>query len=397
MNIAGIGCCLVDYVYTDFRYNHPVFQRLLSKTAGDGGIIPGGLVFSEDLEKFAQTPYAQLLKDLLGDAPPDIANLGGPSVVAMVHASQILHGTGIHTGFYGGLGDDQRGDQVRGFLGKTPLSVTMKTFSGEFSPTTLVLSDPIQQDGKGERTFINTIGAAGSYSPEDIPDELYQSDIVLAGGTALVPRIHDSLGDIQKKAKQNGCITVVGTVYDFRNQKKNPNVPWPLGSEGSYQYTDLLIADAEEALKLTGENSLKQAAERFIEFGVGALMITHGAKEILVWSNGGILSETPLTAMPVSKYIDDMLDAHPEKRKDSTGCGDNFVGGVIASMAMQMKEAPEKKVDLYEACTWGASSGGFACMYHGGTYYEQSPGEKRAAIEPVAEAYRKQTAAYREK
>jgi len=32
-------------------------------------------------------------------------------------------------------------------------------------------------------------------------------------------------------------------------------------------------------------------------------------------------------------------------------------------------------------------SGGFACFYHGGTYYEDYPGEKAARIEPYLKSY----------
>ena len=72
------------------------------------------------------------------------------------------------------------------------------------------------------------------------------------GGTALVPQIHDNLTSILKKAKSRSSITIVNTVFDFRNEKSNPGKNWPMGdSDESYLYIDLLIADKEEALRLT--------------------------------------------------------------------------------------------------------------------------------------------------
>ena len=390
MEIAGIGCCLIDHVYTNFTYENEGFRKLLSKTGGDGGIIQGGLVFAEDVETFAGRPFPQILSELVGNAEPTISNLGGPSVVAMVHASQILADMDVRVRFFGAIGTDSQGQQIKEFLSRTPLSYELKEYPEEHSPSTVVLADPSQHSGKGERSFINTLGAARIYGPENVPEEFFRSDIVLCGGTALVPRLHDTLGDILEKAKQHGCITVVGTVYDFRNEKANPESPWPLGGSKAYQNIDVLLTDAEEALRLTGKKDLKTAAKEFISHGIGSLFITHGAKEILVWSKGTLFEAFPLTAMPVSAHVDDILEEYPDKRKDTTGCGDNFVGGVISSICMQLQQASKKPLDIREACAWGAASGGFTCMYHGGTFYEQRPGDKRKEIEPIVAAYRQQ-------
>jgi len=391
MKIAGVGCCLVDYVYSDFRYEHPLFQELLSKKPGDGGIIPGGLVFSEDLEAFAGKPFDELLRQLVEGKLPDISNLGGPSVVALVHAAQMLYYTDADVVFYGGIGKDERAEQIRSFLDKTPIQYEFKTFPHLSSPSTLVFSDPTEHGGKGERSFINTIGAAGAYTVDDIPESCYDADILLCGGTALVPQIHEGLGTILRRAKQKGCITVVGTVYDFKNEKRNPGKPWPLGDADSYQYIDLLITDAEEALKLTGAETLEEAGRLFIKFGASSAIITHGAKEVLVCSQGGLFQPISLTKMPVSKYVDDLLDEYPEKRRDSTGCGDNFVGGAVTYIALELKKGNKESLDIQKACAWGAASGGFTCMYDGGTYYELEPGEKRKAVEPILSAYYQQT------
>lgn len=390
LSVAGIGCCLIDHMHNHFSYGQPGFQQLLSRRRGDGGIVTGGLVFAEDVEAFAGRSFPQILHHLVGSTVPDVSNLGGPSVVALVHCAQLLAGTGIRVHFHGAVGDDSQESQIRSFLQRTPLDHDLKTFKGQYSPSTVVLSDPSQHEGKGERTFINTLGAAAVYGPEDVPQSFYEASIVLCGGTALVPRLHDQLGTILRKAKSQGCLTVVGTVYDFRNEKAHPGVPWPLGGLDSYRSIDVLITDAEEALHLTGASSVLEAARAFITYGVGALFITHGAKEILVWSRGDLFCACPLSALPVSQYVDELLERDPSQRKDTTGCGDNFVGGVLASICLQLGDDLAPLLDIREACAWGASSGGFTCTYHGGTFYEAEPGEKRAALEPIVAAYRRQ-------
>ena len=109
------------------------------------------------------------------------------------------------------------------------------------------------------------------------------------GGTALVPQIHDNLTSLLKKAKSKGCITIVNTVFDFRNEKANPSKKWPLGeSDESYRYIDLLIADQEEAFRLSGEHDPQAAIKFFIEKKVSSLMITNGSKNISIYSDGQI-------------------------------------------------------------------------------------------------------------
>jgi len=55
IKINGVGCSLLDMIYADIDFQSRAFRRLSSKKPGDGGLIPGGLVFGEDLERFANT------------------------------------------------------------------------------------------------------------------------------------------------------------------------------------------------------------------------------------------------------------------------------------------------------------------------------------------------------
>jgi sugar/nucleoside kinase (ribokinase family) len=91
--------------------------------------------------------------------------------------------------------------------------------------------------------------------------------------------------------------------------------------------------------------------------------------------------------MPISQKITEELKN--AQGGDTTGCGDNFVGGVIASAVDKLQKGV-RHPELREACCWGIVSGGFACFYMGGTYFEEKIGEKRARIYPYYESYRKQ-------
>ncbi len=180
-------------------------------------------------------------------------------------------------------------------------------------------------------------------------------------------------------------MTIVNTVFDFRNEKINPGQRWPLGeNDESYQYIDLLITDQEESLRLSGQATTEAAIRFFREKKVPALIITNGSKNIKVYSDGQFFELLALTEMPVSGKVTDELKSNRDG--DTTGCGDNFVGGVIASIVNQLGQGVLHP-DLKEASSWGIVSGGFACFYMGGTYFEQEKDEKKTKIKSYYDAY----------
>jgi sugar/nucleoside kinase (ribokinase family) len=371
------------------KYNDKAFKEVMSINKGDGGLIEGGLVFSEDIEVFVGKPYKSILKELTKGKFPDVVNLGGPAVVALAHASQILNLDNVEVSFYGAVGDDKEAEKVRSAINSTPLIPLLHTIKDQRTATTDVFDDPSQRNGKGERSFINTIGAANYFDPEALPPSFYDADIVLLGGTALVPPLHDGLHFVLEQAKEKGCITVVGTVYDFRNEKKSPTTNWPLGKKESYPLIDLLITDEKEALRLSGTQKVEDAAAVLISYGLSALIITRGALDMLVYSNGNLISPSNLLSMPVSHYMDDLMEKDPSLRKDTTGCGDNFVGGVLVALAKHQLKHSKEQITMSQICAYGAASGGLTCTYHGGTYYEKESGEKAKLLKPVVEAYLK--------
>jgi sugar/nucleoside kinase (ribokinase family) len=385
-------------VYAKVSYGKPGFQRFLSRKPGDGGIIQGGLVFTEDLSARFGMELQDILKEILGSAEPDTVNLGGPAVISLINAAQLLHGRDVVCRFHACVGNDTTGQLIRGFLESAPLESVVMTDALAPSPTTIVLADPSCHGGNGERSFLNTIGAAGRMLPGDLPQDFFQSDIVLFGGTALTPALHDGLASLLGRAKSAGAITVVGTVYDFRSQKRDPEAPWPLGVPDACKNIDLLVTDAVEALRLSGAADLASAARNFMYRGVGALVITNGEQDLLAWSGGRVFSPLELGSYPVSAMVQSILKKEPSRLADTTGCGDNFLGGLVASLAMQLGgDTASREGDLAslevgrpsleEALSWAAASGGFSCFYAGGLYREALAGEKLQKIQPLAEAY----------
>jgi sugar/nucleoside kinase (ribokinase family) len=388
--VSGVGCCLVDLLFNDIDFSSDVIRPFLSLKRGDGGLTPGHLVFKEEFEKYSGSSFDQVLNKITGGRIHDKINIGGPSIVSLINLAQLTDKENCEVRFYGRGGNDEIGKYLISSLRKTPVVLKDYKLINNQTPSTVVLSDPSYGNGHGERMFINSIAAAWDHRPDDLDDDFFNSDIVVFGGTGLVPQIHDNLTCLLKKAKSKGCITIVNTVFDFRNEKANPTKKWPLGeSDESYSFIDLLIADREEAFRLSGKNGLNSAIKFFQDKKVSSLIITNGSENISTYSDGRFFNSSGLKEMPVSRKV--LEDQKNSQGGDTTGCGDNFVGGVIASVVAQLQNGT-RHPDLPEACCWGVVSGGFTCFYLGGTYFEEKNGEKLARIKPYYEAYRKQIA-----
>jgi len=375
-------------LYNNIDFKSDEVMKHISKERGDGGLAPGKLVFQEEFEQYSSIKLDRFIKEITGGRIYDKINIGGPSIVSLINAAQLTDRGKCDVRFFGRAGNDENGRYLVSSLAKTPVILRDFKFVESRTPSTLVLSDPSYDNGHGERMFINSIGASWDYNPDELDDDFFNSDIVVFGGTALVPNIHDNLTALLNKAKSRGCITIVNTVFDFRNEKKNPSERWPMGDgDESYRLTDLLITDKEEALRMSGKTTINDAALFFQSKKVPAFIITNGSSDISYFSDGSYFNAVPESSLPVSEDIRNELKK--QSGGDTTGCGDNLVGGVIASVVNQ-KIRSTGKPDLNEACSWGIISGGYACFYMGGTFFEESPGDKLSRIEPYYDKYRKQ-------
>jgi len=202
IRISGVGCCLVDKLYTSIDFNSAGVQPFLSKHTGDGGLVPGQLVFVEEFEDFCKKDFSQVLHPIVKGKTPDSINVGGPSIVSLINASQILSKDEFEICFYGKRGDDEAGEYLKTQIGKTAVNINNLQIAEKPTPNTIVLSDPDYDKGHGERMFINSIAAAWDLSPEDLDEKFFSSDYVAFGATALCPVIHDHLSFLLRKVKR---------------------------------------------------------------------------------------------------------------------------------------------------------------------------------------------------
>lgn len=387
LKISGVGCGLLDYIYADVNFEDAVLQTYFSASPGDGGIRPGKLVFSEDLEKYSGESLEQIYQKILPGEDPDVTNIGGPCIVALIHAAQLLHEFPVEFSYFGAMGTDATGRELHRLIALTPVKLDGYELIEGATPKTVVLSDPRHRKGEGERAFINTIGVAGDYQPDRLTGRFFDADILFFGGTALVPPIHDQLFELLKEGKAQGSVNIVTTVFDFRNENRAPNQPWPLGnSTAAFQYMDLLIMDKEEALRISGAPDVGAAAAYFIKQKTKSFIITRGAENISLYSDGSFFAPQTLAEMPV-------LPIREFKREgvicDTTGCGDNFAGGVLSSLLSQMAMGKQGDFDLLEACSWGVVSGTYTGLIAGGVEFEKNAGEKLKKVSGLYKEYKK--------
>jgi hypothetical protein len=122
--ITGTGCALADYLYSNVSFSSPPFEKYRSRRPGDGGLSPGKLVFTEELENYAGVPYPQILNELTGHNAATSFNIGGPSIVSLIHAAQMLNDDAFEVKFFGISGTDITSERIRKLLEKTPIDFT---------------------------------------------------------------------------------------------------------------------------------------------------------------------------------------------------------------------------------------------------------------------------------
>lgn len=392
ITINATGCCLVDTILNGVDFESSAIKSYLSVNNGDGGLNPGELVFREKLEEYAGCSVDYIVDQLIDDHVSVEKNIGGPAIVALICVAQILMEMNVSFRFFQFHGDDENGEYIRRLLRDNVPQIDTSRYSAVKGATaeTLVLSDPRFDGGKGERTFVNTIGTAGLFTPESLGEDFFEGEILVFGATALTPAIHKELTSLLRRGREQGKINIVTTVFDFFSESRNPDRPWPLGEgESSYPLIDLLITDYVEALRLSGTDSLHKAAEQFLSWGLPALVVTNGAEEVTYYATAdSVLFEPshpdtlPVLDLNDSRFYDDLAVSG-----DTTGCGDNFAGGVISHIAGALSKG-DLPVSIGEAVRLGICTGASACFHLGGMWREKIPGEKKNVIDKLLSLYK---------
>ena len=130
------------------------------------------------------------------------------------------------------------------------------------------------------------------------------------------------------------------------------------GVENLMPYVDYLIPSEEFALKMTGEKSAEEAAQKlYMTYQPEVLVLTQG-------SRGGVL----LDEKGMRRY-----DCYKVEVKDSNGCGDTFHGAFVAAKIKGMTND--------QACKYASAAAAIKCTRLGARYGMANDEECRAFLQ----------------
>jgi sugar/nucleoside kinase (ribokinase family) len=387
--VHGTGCGLADVIHPASDFTSPRLEKYFSKKAGGPGghgLEMGKVVLLEDLAAFSgQTPEA-VLADLAGDA---VFSAGGPGLVSMALAAQLLRPSRVAVTYYGLSGDDAAASRIRTLLAQTPIDMSGYRQKAGSTPVTHVFSDPEAQGGHGDRCFVHDPGV--SMDPDLLGESFHQATFNVYAGTALMPRVHEALPKLLAKSRRRGALTVAGPVFDAYAEKRGR--PWSFG-EDAWEYLDLLVADEDEIRRLSGERGVAEGVDALLERGLNAAVVTRGPGAIYYRSVGGVFGNSRGEAPACRPLVEKARDREAHSG-DTTGAGDNFLGALISAFLFQILSDdffPKGEVHLdrelfhmnplhlRKAIDFAAVAGGLACLQYGGIHLEKNVGERLRQI-----------------
>ena len=75
IKVSAVGCALVDIIYAQASFSNSAFEKVASKSLGDGGLIPGALVFGEDFQQYTGQSLSTILPTITGSAHANSINV----------------------------------------------------------------------------------------------------------------------------------------------------------------------------------------------------------------------------------------------------------------------------------------------------------------------------------
>ena len=203
------------------------------------------------------------------------------------------------------VGEDYLGRMLRDELHQRGVGLSRLVVDPEDETgRTLVLVDTT-----GERRFVYAPGANAHLCSRDLADiplsdyrALHISDIF------LLPLLEaNPLVNLLQSARRAGCHTSLDTIWDGSGR-------WLASLEPYLPLLDLLFVSEEEAEHIFPELSPERQVDRFLEMGVGRVILKRGARGCVVGSGDLRECVCPAEARPV----------------DTTGAGDAFAAGYLA-------------------------------------------------------------------
>ncbi|MFB6781736.1 ribokinase [Streptomyces sp. NPDC056352] len=234
---------------------------------------------------------------------------GGKSANQAVAASRL----GASVSMVGAVGRDEHGGILRGALEREGIDTSrVQSFSDVATGTALITIDH-----EGENTIVVSPGANGVLCDRDI--ELARETIAQAAVLGLAFEVDDRvLLTAARIAHSSGGRVVL-----------NPS-PYRTPHPDLLAMVDLLVLNELELADMVGADLAEQPWEDicrvlFERFGIRRTVVTAGARGAMVLNHADV---GPDAQAPVVRIAPITVSA-----VDTTGCGDAFLGAVLAGLA----------------------------------------------------------------
>jgi sugar/nucleoside kinase (ribokinase family) len=240
-----------------------------------------------------------------------------------------LQRLGVRAAVCGCVGDDLFGDHLEAELASRGIDTSLvRRTSGYGTSKTVVL--PVAGE---DRRFIHTLGANAAMQASDFPPAALEvADVVYLGGYLVLPAIRaEELAERFRHARASGTAVLLDVVAPAGVSLSLDDVRVLL------PHTDYFLPNEDEARALTGESTPARQAQRLLEAGARAVVITRGERGALVHTADSCF-EVP--APPVTVV-------------EPSGAGDAFAAG----LALGILEG----WDLERQVRFASVLGGSAC------------------------------------
>ena len=220
-----------------------------------------------------------------------------------------LSALGISTALVGRIGDDNAAYLVKRYWRKAGLETCyVRRVKGLPTGTSVGLIDSDCQP-----RFVHTSGANKTLNPNALNIEKFVREgarhLHIGGFFVLPGLMQGNLNEKLEQAHQQGIFTSLDVVRSIR--MSDTSLLW-----ACMPHLDVFLCNHTEASRLSGESDPVQAARLLHSKGAGAVIVKLGGEGCLLCSTDGI------------EHIPGIL---PDRVVDTTGAGDAFAAGLIAS------------------------------------------------------------------
>jgi len=185
-------------------------------------------------------------------------------------------------------------------------------------PTEATSTTVVTVDQTGERSFFHCVGAPKQLDKQavlDNMDRIFQSRFFLLGYYSLMPNLEGDLPELFDMMRKRGVRTgmdAAGTGGDMQ----------PLDT--MLPHLDVWVPSYDEAVHQTNEKDPQKIIKMYREAGAAGIV---GVK---LGRDGVLLSEK------ADEYVQVDICTPPGDVVDTTGAGDNFYGGFVAGLLLDL-------------------------------------------------------------